>query len=389
MDPERPARVAEQAGPAAAVGYSNLGLDIDQIVIAVIEHVRAHKLSKLYFYGHSFGGMVATQVAARLRELHGVEVAFILLDSSPYSRIDVLDQSWFEGVVFLYESGFRFPTVLRGGYELGERMLHKDERSWRQILDQTLEQLSPIAPSSVLIQSESAYIYHFDAQPLRGQARRSPDGLHRQPQDRTVDYETARDAWRLTFEANMVSDGLQTDGARPAHASPGWNPFVYRPIIEELHGRVLPAAPGGGKKTRSEPVASRSGSSGPPRSSGPGWAGTGRRRCPRAGVMPLSTSTVCSPASMPAMMSVSIRSPIMAVVSECASIWFIAERNIIGFGLPTMYGSRPVALVISAAMAPVAGIGPSLDGPVASGLVAMKRAPARIRRMAMVIASKE
>ena len=53
----------------------------------------------------------------------------------------MLDQSWFEGVVFLYESGFRFPTVLRGGYELGERMLHKDERSWGQILDQTLEQL--------------------------------------------------------------------------------------------------------------------------------------------------------------------------------------------------------------------------------------------------------
>ena len=51
-----------------------------------------------------------------------MEVEFILLDSSPYSKFDVLDQSWFEGVVFLYESGFRVPTVLRGGYELGERI---------------------------------------------------------------------------------------------------------------------------------------------------------------------------------------------------------------------------------------------------------------------------
>ncbi|GIU55837.1 hypothetical protein NicSoilC12_15860 [Arthrobacter sp. NicSoilC12] len=150
-------------GQLAAVGYSNEGLDIDEVVIAVIEHVRAHNLTTLYFYGHSFGGMVATQVAARLRELHGVEVAFILLDSSPASRHDVLDQSWFEGVVLLYESGFRFPTVLRGGYELGERMLHKNERSWGQVVDQTLEQLSPIAPSSVLIQSESAFIFHFEA----------------------------------------------------------------------------------------------------------------------------------------------------------------------------------------------------------------------------------
>ncbi|QCB95680.1 alpha/beta hydrolase [Arthrobacter sp. PAMC25564] len=236
-------------GQLAAVGYSNVGLDIDKIVIAVIEHVRAHKLSTLYFYGHSFGGMVATQVAARLRELHGVEASFILLDSSPFSRSDVLDQSWFEGVVFLYESGFRFPTVLRGGYELGERMLHKDERSWGQVWDQTLEQLSPIAPSSVLIQSESAYIYHFDASRYVGNLGGTRMAFIGNPKDSTVDYETARDGWRLTFAANMASDGLRTDGARPAHASPGWSPSVYRPIIEELEDELFPLPAGGGKKT--------------------------------------------------------------------------------------------------------------------------------------------
>ena len=39
-----------------------------------------------------------------------MEVAFIVLDSSPYSKYDVLDQSWFDGVVFLYERGFRVPS---------------------------------------------------------------------------------------------------------------------------------------------------------------------------------------------------------------------------------------------------------------------------------------
>jgi hypothetical protein len=38
---------------------------------------------------------------------------------------------------------------------------------------------------------------------------------------------------------------------------------------------------------------------------------------------------------MPATTSVSIRSPTMAVFSECASIRFSALRNIIGLGLPT------------------------------------------------------
>ncbi len=236
-------------GMLAAVGYSNEGLDIDEVVIAVIEHVRAHNLTTLYFYGHSFGGMVATQVAARLRELHGVEVAFILLDSSPASRHDVLDQSWFEGVVLLYESGFRFPTVLRGGYELGERMLHKNERSWGQVVDQTLEQLSPIAPSSVLIQSESAYIYHFEPRRFVGKLGETKMAFIGNPGDKTVDYETARDTWSLTFKANMASDDLRTDGARPEHASPGWSPFVYRPIIDKLQDDLFPLPGGGGKMT--------------------------------------------------------------------------------------------------------------------------------------------
>ena len=234
-------------GKLAAVGYSNQGLDIDELVIAVIEHVRAKKLTKLFFYGHSFGGMVATQVAARLRELHGVEVAFILLDSSPYSKHDVLDQSWFDGVVFLYERGFRFPSTLRGGYELGERVIHKDERSWRQILDQTLEQLSPIAPSSVLIQTESAYIYYFDGSRFAGRIGNARMAYIGNPRDRTVRYQTAAEAWAVAFKDNMVSTGLQTTGAAPAHASPGWNPNVYNPLLEELLNGFFPLPRGGSR----------------------------------------------------------------------------------------------------------------------------------------------
>lgn len=236
-------------GQLAAVGYSNLGLDIDEVVIAVIEHIRAKQLTKLYFYGHSFGGMVATQVAARLRELHGVEVDFILLDSSPYSRSDVLDESWFDGVVFLYESGFRVPSALRGGYELGERVIHKDERTWRQIIDQTTEQLSPIAPSSVLIQSESAYIYHFEGHRYVDQLDGTRMAYIGNPKDRTVRYQAASYAWTAAFQQHMVSAHLQTEGALPAHASPGWNPQVYGPIVERLMDEFFPLPRGGSKVT--------------------------------------------------------------------------------------------------------------------------------------------
>jgi hypothetical protein len=52
-------------------------------------------------------------------------------------------------------------------------------------------------------------------------------------------------------------------------------------------------------------------------------------------VTPVRTRIVSRPASSPATMSVSIRSPIIAVVSEWASMAFRAERIISGFGLPT------------------------------------------------------
>lgn len=66
-----------------------------------------------------------------------------------------------------------------------------------------------------------------------------------------------------------------------------------------------------------------------------------------------------------------------------------AERIISGFGLPTKYGEIPVAGVTMAATDPVAGSGPSAEGPVASGLVAMNRAPRPMSRLARVIASNE
>jgi hypothetical protein len=52
-------------------------------------------------------------------------------------------------------------------------------------------------------------------------------------------------------------------------------------------------------------------------------------------VDPVSTRIVSRPASMPATTSVSIRSPTIMVLSECAWIRLSALRNIIGFGLPT------------------------------------------------------
>ena len=237
-------------GQMAAVGYSNKGLDVDTVEAEVFRFIRTRRINRVYFYGHSFGGMLAVEIAARLLA-RGVQVEIILLDSSPSGRFDVLDAAMIQGVVFLYEAGARIPSALRGGYELGERILHKDERSWSTIADQTLEQLSPLAPSSTLIQSESSYIYHYNAATFAGALGKAELAYLGNPDDTTVNYYTARQRWTELFPQNMVSNGLVTDGARPAHASPQWNPVIYQQVVQDILDTYapLPATGGGGTKT--------------------------------------------------------------------------------------------------------------------------------------------
>lgn len=236
--------VLSQRGQIAVMGYSNRGLNIANIVAALNRYVRIFQVETLYFYGHSFGGMVAIEVASQLRGL-GIAVELIILDSSPHSRDDVLDQAVFEGVVFLYDAGYRVPTVLRGGYELGERIVNKNERSWRQILNQTLEQLSPLAPSSVLIQSQSSYIYHYNVTRFQGTLGDTQIAFIGNPNDGTVNYARARPGWAEAFPDNLVSADYVTEGALPAHASPQWNPLIYQSIVAALQDEFLPLPQGG------------------------------------------------------------------------------------------------------------------------------------------------
>ncbi|MCC9177228.1 alpha/beta fold hydrolase [Arthrobacter sp. zg-Y750] len=231
-------------GQLAAVGYSNLGLRVQDILDAVHRCILDLRLERIYFYGHSFGGMVAVQVAAGLRE-RGVAVELIILDSSPSGKKDVLDRAMFEGAVFLYDAGYRVPLGLRGGYELGERLVHKDERSWRTIGEQTLAQLSPLAPSSTLIQSQASFIYHFSAARFTAALAGTKAAFIGNPRDETVNSASARAGWTDAFGSNLLPGSPVTEGARPAHASPQWNPEIYEEVLLQVL-RLYEPAPSGG-----------------------------------------------------------------------------------------------------------------------------------------------
>ncbi|NKX51127.1 alpha/beta hydrolase, partial [Arthrobacter deserti] len=137
-------------------------------------------------------------------------------------------------------------SVLRGGYELGERIVNKHERSWRTVIEQSMEQLSPLAVSSALIQSQSAYIYHFEGRGFASQLGGTKIAWLGNPADKAVNYGTARRSWLVNFKDNMLTNELVTAGAVPAHASPQWNPAVYQPLIEAVEDSHTPMPSHGG-----------------------------------------------------------------------------------------------------------------------------------------------
>ncbi|OMH23612.1 hypothetical protein BKD30_11965 [Tersicoccus phoenicis] len=226
-------------GRLAWAGYSNEGLEIAALTRAVLGYVSERGITRMLLYGHSFGGMVAVQLAVRLRRA-GLEVPLIVLDSTPHSRVDVLNSRWFDGLVYSYELGYAIPSTVRAAMELGERVANKNERTWQQIADQTAAQLSPLAPSNTLIQSESAYIYNFEVGVFARDLGSTRVGYLGNAADDTVDSVNAAAGWADSLPRNFVPPLISTAGARPPHASPQWNPLLYQQALDRLSWQCLP-----------------------------------------------------------------------------------------------------------------------------------------------------
>ncbi|GGC90816.1 hypothetical protein GCM10011512_17340 [Tersicoccus solisilvae] len=226
-------------GRLAWAGYSNEGLEIAALTRATLAYADERGITSMLLYGHSFGGMVAVQLAVRLRRA-GLTVPLIVLDSTPHSRLDVLNARWFDGLVYSYELGYAIPSTVRAAMEFGERVANKNERTWRQIADQTAAQLSPTAPSSMLIQSESAYIYNYDVGVFAHDLGSTAVGYLGNAGDDTVDAVNAAAGWAEALPRNLVPPLISTAGARPTHASPQWNPLLYQRALDRLCWQCLP-----------------------------------------------------------------------------------------------------------------------------------------------------
>jgi hypothetical protein len=219
--------VMNRRGQASYVGYSNEGIDIAQLFIAIQRDAFARKIKTVYLYGDSFGGMVAV-VLAPLLEQNGIHVKLIVFGSSPSSVVDVLDPNKgyiAAATVLVPYVGFvgRLAYGLWNGIANpnGQDMYAAARAGISRSLDQSRNTL-------VLSSSQGAFLDAFPRQYDGGISPSTTLGFLYDPDDFVVDSKLAIRGWRnllpnnLTFEYDLEGTG---------HASPEIYPDKYRTAL--------------------------------------------------------------------------------------------------------------------------------------------------------------
>lgn len=219
-------------GRTLCMGYSNEGLNRQEIKEKTVAYAKKEGLTTINLYGHSFGGMLAIELAVHLQQNTDISVNMIMLDSSPSGREDVLGEHWFDWLVRSEKTGVAVPTFLRLCGEAGELIVNKNERTWRQIGHQAIEQVSSSAPSTKLIQSEAAYIAQFSAQDYADLDPSTDIVILANVNDDTIDFPRAIFNWQRALPNNFRRN-YSTKGVWPTHASSKWNKGTYQEQVDK------------------------------------------------------------------------------------------------------------------------------------------------------------
>ncbi|MDQ6752205.1 MAG: hypothetical protein M3017_02015 [Actinomycetota bacterium] len=227
-----------ERAPASFVGYSNEGIDVAQLFIAIQNDVYRRKIHTAYLYGDSFGGMVAA-VLAPLLEQNGIHVKMIVFGSSPSSAGDVQDQAKryisLAGAVVPY-----FGIVGRLAYGAWNGLANPNGQDMYEAARGGIEQsLDGDRTSLILNVSQATFLKAFPTQYDGGISTSTYIGLMYDPDDFIVNARTAMEGWHSLLARNPF---YRYDLPNTGHASPEIHPNTYRTALRILQDALVPLA---------------------------------------------------------------------------------------------------------------------------------------------------
>lgn len=222
--------------PASYIGYSNTGIDISQLFIAVQRDIYERKIDTIYFYGDSFGGMAAVVLGGLLTKI-GVTVKIIVMGSSPSSVNDVRTSNAQyisvagEIVPYLGVVGRLGAGILGGITNPNGLGMYEAAKSG---LNSTLNNSSN---SLILNTTQATFLQAFPSQYDGGIPRTTGIGLMYDPEDFIVDAPRAIDGWQRMFPLNP---SLSYSVPHTGHASPELNTQSYVTGLEVIIDKLDP-----------------------------------------------------------------------------------------------------------------------------------------------------
>lgn len=214
-------------GQTAYIKNSNGGLKVDAQETALLNFLEERGGEVVTFYGHSFDGMVMTEIGRNLLK-HGVQVQAVLLDCTPERKYDVWPDKR-TGAEFLAAVD-RVTDVLdigngivtRGTFEAVSRIC-QGRSDYKQIVKEAVAKLASNNCSDRLLTKQANYICSFQGADFGhdypvgtaiGKLRPADWSA-----DSTINNKSALVGWRADAFPHLSVDDVPVMGG--AHANPG------------------------------------------------------------------------------------------------------------------------------------------------------------------------
>ena len=216
-----------QRAPASYIGYSNDGIDVAQLFIAIQRDIHSRKIDTVYFYGDSFGGMAATVLASLLAKIN-VTVKVIVMGSSPSNVADTLDP----GKEYISLAGRVVPylgIVGRIGAGLWGGLANPNGQGMYQAVRGGVQRsFSPESNSLILSTTQATFLQAFPQQYDGGLPVTTGIGLIYDPEDFIVSADRAVRGWEALLPRNPR---FLYSVPNTGHASPEIHPEIYRTAL--------------------------------------------------------------------------------------------------------------------------------------------------------------
>ncbi|AIY03391.1 hypothetical protein ART_3792 [Arthrobacter sp. PAMC 25486] len=235
--------VMNERAPASYIGYSNDGIDVAQLFIAIQRDVYQRKIDTVYFYGDSFGGMVAVVLGSLLASA-GLKVKLIVMGSSPSNVSDTLDP----GKEYIDLAGRIVPylgVVGRLGAGIWGGLSNPNGQGMYQAARRGISHsFDPNNNSLILSTTQATFLSAFPRQYDGGLPTTTGIGLIYDPDDFIVNASAAIRGWEALLPRNPRFD---YNIPKTGHASPEIHPDIYRTaltvVLDELDPPPLTSRP--------------------------------------------------------------------------------------------------------------------------------------------------